>query len=34
MLILEGDLNYHIKKRKNGKMIQYFPEKLILNWLI
>ncbi|CAK74336.1 unnamed protein product (macronuclear) [Paramecium tetraurelia] len=25
---------YHIKKRKQGKQIQYFPEKMILNWFI
>ncbi|CAK85980.1 unnamed protein product (macronuclear) [Paramecium tetraurelia] len=30
----EGDLQYHIKKRKQGKQIQYFPEKMILNWFI
>ncbi|KAM3135232.1 hypothetical protein pb186bvf_012697 [Paramecium bursaria] len=30
----EGDLQFHIKKRKAGLECNYFPEKLILNWFI
>lgn len=33
---LEGDLSFHIKRRKGNANTkpQYFPEKLILNWFL
>jgi NIMA (never in mitosis gene a)-related kinase len=30
----EGDLSYHIKKRKHELAVEHFPEKLILNWFL
>lgn len=32
--MVEGDLSFHIKRRKASSEGQYFPEKLILNWFL